>query len=187
MDNLPDLARRLAANMIQLRRERKHTQAVLAGHAGVPRSTIANLESGGGNPSLKNLAAIAAGLRVTIEELLAQPRADCQLLRARDIAAEERGHGSVRLYKLLPDSLPGLQMERMEMLPKGFMRGVPHLRGAKEYLTCLAGTVRLTVAGRGYDLFPGDVLAFPGDQPHAYQNNGRATSVSISVVALGPG
>ncbi|MBI3553906.1 MAG: helix-turn-helix domain-containing protein [Elusimicrobia bacterium] len=180
-----DLARRLAANIGELRKQRRLTQAMLAKSAGVPRSTIANIESGGGNPALSNLAALAAALRVSIEELLSPPRADCDLLRAKDIPSVERGNGSVRLYKLLPDAVPGLQMDRMEILPKGFMRGIPHVRGAKEYLACLEGSVRLTVAGHSYELSPGDILAFPGDQPHAYHNPGRLRSVSISVVATG--
>lgn len=180
-----DLSRRLSENLVLLRGQRGLTQAALARRAAVPRSTLAGLEAGGGNPSLKNLSALAAALRVGIEELLARPRADCQLQRAAEIAVVERGHGSVRLSRLLPDALPGLQVERMELLPRGFMRGVPHVRGAKEYLTCLSGTVRLSVAGRDYDLRPGDVLAFPGDQPHSYRNPARLGATALSVVALG--
>ena len=186
MDDPIDLAGRLAANLATLRKERGMTQARLAGHAKIPRSTIAQLESGAGNPSLRNLAGLAASLQVSIEELLARPRTDCALIRAKDLPSSERGHGSVRLYRLLPDALRGLQMERMEILPGGFMRGVPHIRGAKEYLTCLSGAIRVTVAGQDYALGPGDLLAFPGDQPHGYHNPGRTAAVSISVVALVP-
>lgn len=184
MDTPLDLAGRLAANLGQLRKERRITQARLAEHAGIPRSTIAQLESGSGNPSLKNLAGLASALQVSIEELLARPRTQCELIRAKDLPRTERGHGSVRLYRLLPEELPGLQMEKMEILPGGFMRGVPHIRGTKEYLTCLSGAVRLTVAGQDYHLGSGDLLAFPGDQPHGYHNPGKTTAVSISVVAL---
>jgi len=184
MDDGSDLPGRLAGSLAQLRGQRGLTQAALARLAGVPRSTIASLESGGGNPSLRNLAALAAALRVGIEELLARPRADCSLQRAAEIPAVLRGHGSVRLRRLLPDSLPGLQVERLEILPRGFMRGVPHVRGAKEYLTGLSGIVRLSVAGRDFDLAPGDVLAFPGDQPHSYSNPGRVSGSALSVVAL---
>lgn len=184
MDDGIDLSKRLAANLASLRKQRGLTQAALARHGGVPRSTIANLEAGDGNPSLRNLSALAAALRVNIEELLARPRAECSLQRAADIPVTERGHGSVRLRKLLPDSLPGLQVERLEILPRGFMRGVPHVGGSKEYLTCLSGTIRLSVAGADYDLAPGDVLAFPGDQPHTYHNPGRVSGTAISVVAL---
>lgn len=186
MDKQLDLAKRFATNLEQLRKKRRFTQAALAQHAGVPRSTIAHLESGVGNPSLSNLAKIASALGVSIEELLARPRAECEMIRAKDLPRSDRGHGSVRLYRLIPDSLPGLQMERMEILPGGFMRGVPHVQGAKEYLACLSGNVRVTVAGQSYALGSGDVLAFPGDQMHAYHNPGRNLSVSISVVALVP-
>ena len=180
-DSLPG---RLAANLGHLRKERRMTQARLAEHAAVPRSTIANLESGAGNPSLKNLAALAGALQVTIEELLARPRGQCELVRAKDLPSSQRQGAWV--FRLLPDSLKGLQMERLELLPGGFLRGVPHIGGTKEYLTCLAGAVRVTTGGQDYTLGPGDLLAFPGDQPHAYNNPGRVKSVAISVVALVP-
>lgn len=179
-----DLAGRLAANLSQARKERGMTQSRLAAHSGIPRSTIAQLESGAGNPSMRNLAGLAGALQVPIEELLARPRADCELTRAKDMPLSERGHGSVRLCRLLPESSPGPQMEKMEILPGGFMRGVPHIRGTKEHLACLSGTVRLTVAGQDYTLGPGDRLSFPGDQPHGYHNPGRVAAVAISVVVL---
>ena len=184
MDKALDLAGRLAVNLGKFREERRMTQARLAALAGIPRSTIANFESGGGNPSLTNLAGLAAGLRISIEELLARPRTEVELIRAKDLPRSERGHGSVRLYRLLPDPLKGLQMEKMEILPGGFMRGVPHMRGAKEYLACLSGDIRVTVAGQDHSLRAGDLLAFPGDQPHVYHNPGRVASAAISVVAL---
>lgn len=186
MDDSLDLAGRLAANLTQLRKARRLTQAGLAERARIPRSTISNFESGGGNPSLKNLAGLAAALQVSIEEILARPRDECALIRAGELPRTERGHGSVRLYRLLPDAVQGLSLEKMEILPGGFMRGVPHLRGTKEYLTCLSGEIRVTVAGQDYSLRPGDVLAFLGDRPHGYHNPGRNPSVSISVVALVP-
>lgn len=182
-----DLAGRLAANLAQARKDRGMTQARLAAHSGIPRSTIAQLESGAGNPSLKNLAGLAGALQVAIEELLARPRGDCELVRAKDLPRSERGHGSVRLQRLLPESAPGLQMEKMEILPGGFMRGVPHIRGTKEHLTCLSGAIRLTAAGQDYTLGPGDRLSFPGDQPHGYHNPGRVAASAISVVVLAAG
>lgn len=184
MDDAASIPKRLAANLEALRRQRRLTQAVLGAHAGVPRSTIAHLESGGANPSLDTLSRVAGALRVSLEELLARPRARCELIRAKDLPRAERGHGSVTVLRLLPDPLPGLQMERLELAPKGFMRGVPHIRGTKEYLTCLRGVIRLSVSGETYELAEGDVLAFPGDQPHAYHNPGRLPCAAVSVVAL---
>src|ERR1700750_3213385 len=65
----------LARNVISLRHARKLTQDALASAAALPRSTIANLESGEANPSLAVLLKVAGALAVPIDELLAAPRA----------------------------------------------------------------------------------------------------------------
>lgn len=40
----------------------------------------------------------------------------------------------------------------MELSPDEFMRGIPYLRGAKEYLTCLSDAIRLSAASKDFDL-----------------------------------
>lgn len=185
-DNSPDLARNLAHHLLELRRRRALTQAGLARLAGVPRSTITHLESGRGNPSLLNLARVAGALQVSIEELLSPPRAQTQLIRARDLPVERRSQGAALIYGLLPDALPGMAIDRMELEPGARMAGVPHTSGTREYLTCMQGELTVYVAGEKHRLSRGDVLAFPGDRPHSYQNTGAARAVGISVVALAP-
>jgi len=179
-----DTSSTLAENLAQLRDARGLTQAALAKTAGVPRSTLAHLETGAGNPALSTLSALASALRVTIEELLTPARADCVLIRSKDLPRQERGHGSVVVRKLLPGPVPGLQIERMELLSKAIMRGVPHNPGTREYLTCLSGLLEVGVQGESYSLSAGDVLAFPGDRPHSYRNPGGTRSVALSVVVL---
>ena len=61
-------ARHLARNLASLRHARHLTQAGLAKAAAVPRSTVANLESGTGNPSLAVLVKVAHALGVPIDE-----------------------------------------------------------------------------------------------------------------------
>ena len=177
----------LAQNVLALRRSRKLTQASLARIAGVPRSTVTYIESGDGNPSLKNLCKISAALQVSIEVLLARPRSEVALIRAEEIRVEKRGGGKARLFKLLPDPIPSMEIDRMEIQPGGRLPGIPHLEHTKEYLTCVEGEVTVHVAGEGYRVGPGDVLAFPGNQPHGYQNAGDRPVVCISVVVLAPG
>ena len=77
------------------------------------------------------------------------------------------------MRKLLPESLPGLDLERMVLPPGARMAGVPHTPGTREYLTCERGTVELAVAGERYALAEGDVVMFRGDQRHGYHNPGR--------------
>lgn len=162
------------------------TQAALATLAGLPRSTVTQIESGGGNPSLANLSRIAAGLQVSIEELLARPRASCKLIPADRLPSQKRSQGVATIYKLLPDPIPGMEMDRMEIAPGGRMGGIPHMAGAKEYLTVVQGEITVSVAGEAFRVKTGDVLAFPGDQAHSYLNTGARKAVGFSVVALAP-
>jgi len=88
--------------------------------------------------------------------------------------------------ELLPDPIPGLQLERMVVPAGGRMTGTPHTPGTREYLTCERGLLTLTVEGETYQLSPGDVLVFRGDQKHGYGNGGREEAVGYSVVVVDP-
>lgn len=59
----------------------------------------------------------------------------------------------------------------------------PLREGKRSFFKWRLNAVKL---GRDYDLAPGDLLAFPGDQPHAYHNPGKVRCAAISVVALVP-
>lgn len=181
-----EAARHLASNVISLRRVKRLTQRQLAELAEIPRSTVTNIESGGGNPSLSNLCRLSSALGVGVDELLAAPRTDCVLIPAEKVPTRERGGGRVRVHELLPERVRGLIIERMELEPGGSMRGTPHVTGTKEYLHAVSGTVSVLVAGRMFAVEKGAVLAFPGDQPHSYVNRGRNRAVGFSVVAPAP-
>lgn len=181
----PDLPNNLARNLRQLRDARGLSQQQLADLAGIPRATWTNLESGGSNPTLAVLSRAAGALRVGIEELLAPPRARCRLFRASDL--RQRGRGRVQVRDLLPDPLPGLQLERLRFAPGARFSGTPHTRGTREYLTCERGQIDLTVEGATWTLHNGDVLAFPGDQSHGYANPSAHEAIGYSVLVVAPG
>jgi quercetin dioxygenase-like cupin family protein len=62
--------------------------------------------------------------------------------------------------------------------------GVPHTPGTREYLTCERGQIAVVAGGERWELGPGDVVAFRGDQKHSYSNPGGAPAVGYSVVIL---
>ena len=174
----------LADNIKALREARNLSQQQIAKAAGVPRATWTNLESGGANPTLAVLVKVANALQIRVDELLAAPRRTARHLVAADLPTRQRG--AVAIRKLLPEPLPGLDIERM-VLPAGArMAGVPHTPGTREYLTCERGAIQLAVAGEVYALAEGDVVSFRGDQRHAYHNPGAATSIAYSVIAFSP-
>jgi transcriptional regulator with XRE-family HTH domain len=177
-------ARHLARNLAGLRHARTLTQAALARTAAVPRSTIASLESGTGNPSLAVLVKVAQALGVPIDELLAAPLAQVRRWAAADISERRRGRG-VTTRALVPEPVPDEMMDLMDFEPGAVLGGTPHLPGTREYFTCLSGRVALMVVGQRYALEAGDVLAFPGNLPHSYQNlDGTAPARGVSVVVL---
>ena len=183
---LDQLAKNLAERIQDLRKRRGLTQAGLALLATVPRSTIANLESGTGNPSLINLAKISSALNTSIEILLTSPKATCKLIPADQIKSITRSQGEVTIVKLLPDPIPGMEIDKIELNPGAKMRGIPHAAGTKEYLHCIQGEFNITVAGDNYHVHKGDVLAFPGESLHSYENVGKGKSIGLSVVVIAP-
>ena len=174
----------LADNIRAVRETRGLSQQQIAKAAGIPRATWTHLESGAANPTLAVLITVANALQVRLDELLAAPRQSARHLKASDLAVRERG--SVRVRKLLPEPLPGLDLERMELPPNARMAGVPHTPGTREYLTCEQGTVELAVSGERYVLAEGDVVTFRGDQRHSYHNPGKSTAIAYSVIAFAP-
>jgi XRE family transcriptional regulator, regulator of sulfur utilization len=184
MPELEDLPSRLARNIRQLRDARGLTQQQMAKASGLPRATWANLESGGGNPTLQVLHKVARALQISLEELIATPKAACQFYPRASLPARMRGDVEVR--RLLPDVLPGVDAERISIPPKSTLVGVPHTPGTREYLTCESGELVLTAAGEQWRLTPGDVVVFRGDQRHSYHNPGARPAIGYSVVLLTP-
>lgn len=179
------VARNLAANVKQLRQARNFTQEQLARISGVPRATWANLESGGANPTVAVLLKVAGALQVPLEELLAPPRATARVFAVSELPVRQKG--TVEIRQLLPDSLPGTMIERLELPPGARMAGVPHMPGTREYLTAERGEIELVVSGKRWHLRAGEVAVFRGDQSHSYRNPTEKPSVGYSVVLLAPG
>lgn len=184
MTGTDDLPARLAQNLRALREVRGFTQAQAAALAQIPRATWTNLESGAANPTLAVLRSAATALQVSFEELLAAPRASARLHPRDSITVQHRGAATVR--KLLPDRVPGAEIDRIALPPGARMGGVPHTAGTREYLAVERGTITVTASGASWTVEAGAVLSFRGDQKHAYANPGRTEAVGYSVVLLAP-
>ena len=174
----------LARNVRQLRESRGLSQEQAAKLAELPRPTWGNLESGSANPTLSVLLRVAAILQVSLEELVGEPKAEGKLIPISKLKILRWGEVTVR--KILPDALPGCELDRLELPPRTHLTGIPHRSGTREYLTCERGSLRLAVQGESWDLKEGDVVVFRGDQKHSYHNPGKGTSVGYSIVLLAP-
>ncbi len=179
---MDDVATRLGRNMRALRETRGVTQAQMAKVAGLPRATWANLESGAANPTLSVLDRVATAFQVTLEELIASERSEAKLYPRATLPVKSRGAASIR--KLLPDPIPGMEIDRIELPARAKITGVPHTGGTREYLACESGELTLIASGEEYRLQTGDVVAFRGDQRHSYVNTSARLAVAYSVVVI---
>jgi transcriptional regulator with XRE-family HTH domain len=184
MPSSDDPASHLGRNLQSLREARNLTQQQISKLAGLPRATWANLETGAANPTLAVLVRAAQALQVRLEELIEPPRRIGRLYKAA--ALPSRSRGAITIRKLLPETIAGLEIERMDLPPASAMAGVPHTPGTREYLTCERGRIELSAAGQSFLLDPGDVVVFRGDQRHGYRNVGGTAAVAYSVIAFAP-
>jgi transcriptional regulator with XRE-family HTH domain len=179
-----ELAGRLGRNIKQLRQTRGLTQTQMAKLSQLPRATWANLESGAANPTLSVLHRVALALQVSIEELIAAPRAGAKHYPKGTLPTRVRGDALVS--SLLPDKIPGMLIERLELPAQARLIGVPHTPGTREYLTCESGEIELVASGERWRVAEGDVVVFRGDQRHSYGNPTRRPVIGYSVVMLEP-
>ena len=115
-----------------LRRERRRTGLSLtevARRAGIAKSTLSQLESGTGNPSVETLWAICVALDVPFSRLLDPPRPHTQVIRADEgptVAAAEADY----LATLLAACPPGARRDiyRIQADPGHPRASEPHMR-----------------------------------------------------------
>jgi XRE family transcriptional regulator, regulator of sulfur utilization len=180
MNNTESVAQHFSRNLEYFRKSKSMTQQDLALKSGIPRSTITNLESGGGNPSLNNLVKLAQSLEVQVEELITPPLQESTLIKANDSTARTKNGCS--LFNLLPHFVKGLQIERFEIPPNKGFTGVPHKKGTKEYFICLQGKAEVLVMGTAYELSKNDILYFKGDVKHSYRSISNTKCIGLSIL-----
>lgn len=162
-----------AAIAAAITRERKKaglSLSALAAKAGLSKSTLSQLEAGGGNPSVETLWAIATALGIPFSFVFEAPPARTTLMRAGEgkrIEAESSAFQAVLLASCAPQT-------RHDIYQVALSAGKPHCnkahpRGTLEHLIVMEGEVRAGPEGAEEVLQQGDYYAFPGDEPHLYE------------------
>jgi len=188
MDNMMDiLPKHLASNIISLRKKQSLSQMQLAKKADMPRSTLTYIESGESNPSLSNLVKLSNALHISVEELISSPQSSTKLIKASEVPIQMKANEQIQIEKILPDPIPGMEIDKMILAPGSRFKGTPHISRTKEYLYCNSGSIKVYVSRKQYVLNKGDVLVFPGDEAHAYENPSPSKkAIGFSVVVFAP-
>jgi transcriptional regulator with XRE-family HTH domain len=157
---------------MSLRRERARagvSLTELARRAGIAKSTLSQLESGAGNPSLETLWALGTALGVPLSRLIDPPQRDIQVIRAGEGTVM---HAERDPYKatMLASCPPGARRDiyRVGAEPGTAHLASPHTAGTVEHVILGAGRVLAGPVGDAVELGPGDYLRYPGDTPHVF-------------------
>ncbi|MFJ4650868.1 helix-turn-helix domain-containing protein [Nocardia sp. NPDC088792] len=156
-----------------LRRERARSGISLtevAKRAGIAKSTLSQLESGSGNPSLETLWALCVALEIPFSRLFDPPRPRVQVIRAGEGPAVVSEHADYRTI-LLSASPPNVRRDfyRIAAEPGEARRSEPHMHGVMEHVVLCAGRALVGLSDAPEELGPGDYIAYPGDLPHLFQ------------------
>jgi transcriptional regulator with XRE-family HTH domain len=161
----------------------------LAERTDVSAAMLSQVERGDTSPTLAVAQKIAAGLDLTLSQLL---RLDedrhVVIVRERDRRTRRRrGH---RVEELTPP-LPGQRADvSVHTLAPGATTGAPddppmHEPGSRETAVVLEGEVELFIDGRRHQLADGDTVTYDADLPHHFENNASSEARLIAVVAAG--
>jgi transcriptional regulator with XRE-family HTH domain len=162
----------------------------LAERSGVSAPMLSQVERGETSPTLAVAAKIAAGLELSLSQLLRLDEADgVSVVRANERLLGGRADG--HRYEVLTPPVPGQRAEvSLHMLAAGAATGGPgdppiHEPGSRETAVVLSGKVRLVCDDVAHDLGEGDAVTFDADLSHHFENPGRKEAQFMSVIAAG--
>jgi transcriptional regulator with XRE-family HTH domain len=161
----------------------------LAERTGVSPPMLSQVERGETSPTLAVAARIAAGLDLSLSQLL-------RLDEARHVVVVRRGRGRRRrrgghAVEELTPPLPGQRADvsRHRLEPGAATGGADdppmHEPGSRETAIVIAGAPTLCVDGERYSLRAGDSVTFDADLNHHFENDRDEAAELLAVVAAG--
>jgi transcriptional regulator with XRE-family HTH domain len=161
----------------------------LAERCGVSAPMLSQVERQETSPTLAIAAKIAAGLDLSLSQLLRLDEGEhVAVTRAGKRRLFERG--GHRFEELTPP-LPGQRADvSLHTLRPGAATGGSedppmHEPGSRETAVVLDGILALVVDGSRHELGAGDSVTFDADLPHHFENEGEDPTRFIAVIAAG--
>jgi XRE family transcriptional regulator, regulator of sulfur utilization len=161
----------------------------LSERSGVSAPMLSQVERGETSPTLAVAEKIAAGLELTLSQLLRldEDRHAVVVRSGERRTRRRRGH---TVEELTPP-LPGQRADvSIHTLAPGAATGGPadppiHEPGSRETAVVLTGEVDLFIDGARHQLGAEDSVTFDADLPHHFENPGRGKARFLAVVAAG--
>jgi transcriptional regulator with XRE-family HTH domain len=164
----------------------------LAERTGVSAPMLSQVERSETSPTIAIATRIAAGLELTLSQLLRLDEAGgVTVVRAADRRAGGPGAARGHRYEVLTPPIPGQRAEVSEhTLGPGAATGGPgdppiHEPGSRETAVVTAGRLRLVCDGAAHELGVGDTVTFDADLTHHFENPGQDPARFLAVTAAG--
>jgi transcriptional regulator with XRE-family HTH domain len=142
----------------------------LAKRAGVAKSTLSQLESGIGNPSIETLWALAMAMGLQVTRFFEQPQQTLRVIRAHEgmTTYAETAHYAATLLANCP---AGVQRDiyRLNVQPGEVRRSEPHPSGTVEHVVLCSGRALVGPATGPVLLNPGDYISYLANVPHVFE------------------
>lgn len=171
----------LGRNVRRLRQARQLSLGALAQQTGLAKQTLANLESGRGNPTVQTLLAVASALSVGVNWLVTEWDGPVLVRRADEAEWADVGSGRRRVL----DQLYGTGSVDTALLDLRATRTVADAMpaGTLHHVYVVSGHVLAGPAEDVHDLGPGDFIRFAGDVPHVLRAaSGAAVAHVVTTV-----
>ena len=156
-----------------LQRERQKTGlslAEVARRAGIAKSTLSQLESAQGNPSLETLWALCVALDIPFAQLMEPEVNRTQLIRLGEgvtVSSEIAHYKAMILSTCPPAARRALYLLSVE--PGEDRLSKPHPIGSVEHIVLMRGKAVVGLIDDPIELAVGDYICYPADQAHLFR------------------
>ena len=158
----------------------------LAERSGVSRSMLSAIERGTANPTFSIVWALSQALGLDLATLEGAARQDEPIEHQHHYSTPLRrsADGKCELYMLSPvrTVLP-VEWHHLVMQREGCLDSKAHVAGTFEHLTCLAGSLSVSVGGKTVYAQTGDTLRYRADAPHRIDNVADTETQALLLVA----
>jgi XRE family transcriptional regulator, regulator of sulfur utilization len=164
----------IGKNVKQERTDQKLSLDELSTASGVSKAMLSQIESGKVNPTIATMWKIAHGLGVEFSVLMKGEGKKIRrfdINRKEDITTLDTDEEGAHISVLSPVGMAeDLELYLLTFAPAGMLHSQPHYPGTEEFLTVLAGKVKVIAGDKETILNEGDVLIYQCDIEHSIEN-----------------
>jgi len=160
----------IARSLVRERERKGLSLAEVARRAGIAKSTLSQLESANGNPSIETLWALCVALDIPFAQLLEPQSTVTQVIRRGEgtkVVAEQSDYQAILLATCPPGARRDIYLLLTE--PGSDRISHPHPPGSVEHIIVTKGRAMVGLIEAPENLGEGDYICYPADRPHIFR------------------